>query len=121
MTDLASTARLGLLERRFALTERGTTPRIEALGGLSTFLTMSYILFVNPAILSAAGIPFEAVAVATAISAAVATAAMAFATNLPFALAPGLGINAIVAFDLVLGRGLPWPVAMSAIVVEGVF
>ncbi len=109
------------LDRFFHLTARGTTARIEAIGGASTFLTMSYILFVNPAILSAAGIPFEAVAVATAISAAIATAVMAFATNLPFALAPGLGINAIVAFDLVLGRGLEWPVAMSAIVVEGVF
>jgi AGZA family xanthine/uracil permease-like MFS transporter len=80
---------------------------------------MSYILFVNPAILSAAGLPFEAVAVATALSAALATAAMALVTNLPFALAPGLGINAIVAYDLVLGRGLEWPVAMAVVVIEG--
>jgi adenine/guanine/hypoxanthine permease len=107
------------LARRFALAERESTVRVELLGGLATFLTMSYILFVNPAILSAAGLPFEAVAVATAIVAAVATLAMALATNLPFALAPGLGINAVVAFDLVLGRKLPWPVAMSVIVIEG--
>jgi adenine/guanine/hypoxanthine permease len=107
------------LARRFAFAERGTNLRVEVLGGVATFLTMSYILFVNPAILSAAGIPFNAVAVATAIVAAVATLAMALATNLPFALAPGLGINAVVAFDLILGRKLPWPVAMSVIVIEG--
>jgi AGZA family xanthine/uracil permease-like MFS transporter len=107
------------LERRFALPARGTSLRVEVLGGVATFLTMSYILFVNPAILSAAGIPFEAVAVATAIAAAVATLAMALATNLPFALAPGLGINAVVAFDLILGRKLPWAVAMAVIVIEG--
>jgi adenine/guanine/hypoxanthine permease len=108
-----------LLERRFAIRERGSTVRIELLGGVSTFLTMSYIVFVNPAILSAAGMPFEAVAVVTALSAAVCTAAMALLTNFPFALAPGLGLNAVVAFDLVLGRGLDWPVAMACIVIEG--
>ena len=70
-------AKAGILERRFRLRERGTTPRIEALGGLSTFLTMSYIVFVNPAILSAAEMPFAAVAVATALAAAIATAVMA--------------------------------------------
>jgi AGZA family xanthine/uracil permease-like MFS transporter len=103
----------------FAFAARGTNLRTEGLGGLATFLTMSYILFVNPAILSAAGIPFEAVAVATAIAAAVTTAAMGLATNLPFALAPGLGINAVVAFDVILGRELPWQVGMSVIVIEG--
>src|SRR5215211_3817987 len=109
----------GFLERRFRLTERRTTLRTELLGGVATFLTMSYILFVNPAILSAAGMPFHAVAVATAIAACVATLAMGLVTNLPFALAPGLGINAVVAFDIVLGRGLEWPVAMAIIVIEG--
>ena len=109
----------GFLERRFHLAERGTTPRTEVLGGVATFLTMSYILFVNPAILSAAGLPFEAVAVATALAAAIATAAMGLATNLPFALAPGLGINAVVAFDIILGRELPWQVGMAIVVIEG--
>jgi adenine/guanine/hypoxanthine permease len=109
----------GFLARRFRLSEHGTSTRTELLGGAATFLTMSYILFVNPAILSAAGMPFEAVAVATAIAACVATLAMGAVTNLPFALAPGLGINAVVAFDIVLGRGLEWPVAMSIIVIEG--
>jgi AGZA family xanthine/uracil permease-like MFS transporter len=108
-----------LLARRFRLEERGTTVRTEVLGGVVTFLTMSYILFVNPAILSAAGLPFGAVAVATAIAAAICTAAMGLLTNLPFALAPGLGINAVVAFDVILGRELPWPVGMAVIVIEG--
>ena len=108
-----------MLERRFHLAERHTTVRTEVLGGVATFMTMSYILFVNPAILSAAGMPFAAVAVATAIASAVMTLAMGLATNLPFALAPGLGINAVVAFDIVLGRGLEWPVAMAIIVIEG--
>ena len=102
-----------------ACRRRSTTVRTEVLGGVATFLTMSYILFVNPAILSAASMPFAAVAVATAIAAAVTTLAMGLFTNLPFALAPGLGINAVVAFDIVLGRGIEWPVAMSVIVIEG--
>ena len=114
-----SRSRSGFFERRFGLAERGTTLRTEVLGGLATFLTMSYIVFVNPAILSAAGMPFAAVTVATALAAAVFTAAMGLATNLPLALASGLGLNAIVAFDLVLGRNLPWPVAMACVVLEG--
>jgi len=108
------------LDRRFRLTERRTTLRTEALGGLSTFLTMSYILFVNPAILSSAKVPVAGVAVATALAAALLTAAMGLIANMPFALAPGLGINAVVAFDIVLAQGHPWPVAMSCIVLEGV-
>src|SRR5690349_3042203 len=109
----------GLLDRTFALAERGTTVRTEVLGGVATFLTMSYIVFVNPAILSAAGLPFRAVAVATAVAAAIATLAMALAANLPLALAPGLGINAVVAFEVIIGRKLAWPVGMAVIVIEG--
>ncbi len=78
------------LERRFSLAARGTTVRIEALGGLTTFLTMAYIVFVNPAILSAAGLPFGAVAVGTALAAAVASIVMGVFANVPFALASGL-------------------------------
>jgi AGZA family xanthine/uracil permease-like MFS transporter len=107
------------LGRRFRFVERGTTLRAEVLGGVSTFLTMSYILFVNPAILSAAKVPAAGVAVATALAAAIMTAAMGLIANLPFALAPGLGINAVVAFDIVLTQGHPWPVAMACIVLEG--
>ena len=108
------------LDRRFRLTERRTTVRTEALGGLSTFLTMSYILFVNPAILAAADVPATGVAVATALAAAITSAAMGLFANLPFALAPGLGINAVVAFDIVVAQGHPWQVAMACIVIEGV-
>src|SRR3954452_23770381 len=107
------------LARHFKIHERNSTVRTEVLGGVVTFLTMAYIVFVNPAILSAAGMPLNAVAVATALAAAIFTAIMGLATNLPFALASGLGLNAVVAFDLILGRKLPWPVAMSCIVIEG--
>jgi AGZA family xanthine/uracil permease-like MFS transporter len=107
------------LERRFGLRARGTDPGVEALGGLTTFLTMAYIVFVNPAILSAAGLPFEAVAVATALAAALASIAMGVFANVPLALASGLGINAIVAFDIVLMQEVAWPVAMACVVIEG--
>jgi AGZA family xanthine/uracil permease-like MFS transporter len=107
------------LERRFQIRERGSTVRTEVLGGVVTFLTMAYIVFVNPAILSAAGMPVGAVTVATALAAAIFTALMGLFTNLPFALASGLGLNAVVAFDLILGRKLAWPVAMSCVVIEG--
>jgi AGZA family xanthine/uracil permease-like MFS transporter len=107
------------LDRRFEISARGTTVRTEVIGGVATFLTMCYIVFVNPAILAAAGMPFAAVTVATALAAAVATAVMGLITNLPFALASGLGLNAVVAFDLILGRHLPWPVAMACVVLEG--
>src|SRR4051794_8346278 len=120
MAIQTSAVRTSLPERLFSLRERGTTVRTEVLGGFVTFLTMAYIVFVNPAILAAAGLPLNAVAVATALAAAIFTAAMGLATNLPFALASGLGLNAVVAFDLVLGRKLPWPVAMSCVVLEGV-
>src|SRR5512144_2461767 len=100
------------IHRLFKVRERGSTVRREVLGGLATFLTMSYIVFVNPAILNAAGLPFDAVAVATALAAAVFTLIMALATNLPLALASGLGINAVVAFDIILGRGLSPAVGM---------
>src|SRR3954467_15278049 len=108
-----------MLERHFAISQRGSTVRTELLGGVVTFLTMAYIVFVNPAILSSAGLPFSAVAVATALAAAIFTLAMGLLTNLPFALASGLGLNAVVAFDLILGRKLPWQVAMACVVIEG--
>src|SRR3954467_14372425 len=119
MSTAAHTSAPSAVERRFAIRERSSTVRTEVLGGVVTFLTMCYIVFVNPAILSAAGMPVGAVTVATALAAALATAAMGLFTNLPFALASGLGLNAVVAFDLILGRKLPWPVAMSCVVIEG--
>jgi AGZA family xanthine/uracil permease-like MFS transporter len=119
MTATTQSQPSGFLARRFRFADRGTSARTEALGGVATFLTMCYILFVNPAILSAAGVPFNAVAVCTALAAAITTLAMGLATNLPFALAPGLGINAVVAFDIVLGRHLPWQTGMAVVVIEG--
>jgi AGZA family xanthine/uracil permease-like MFS transporter len=109
-----------MLERHFSISERGSTLRTEVLGGVVTFLTMAYIVVVNPAILGAAKMPVEAVATATALAAFIFTLAMGLFTNLPFALASGLGLNAVVAFDLILGRGLPWQVAMACVVIEGV-
>src|SRR3954453_3823963 len=106
------------LERHFAIRERGSTVRTELLGGFVTFLTMAYIVFVNPAILSAAGMPLAAGAGAPAPAAAIFTAAMGLAANLPFALASGLGLNAVVAFDLILGRKLPWQVARACLITE---
>src|SRR3954451_14753962 len=107
------------LARHFKIHERNSTVRTEVLGGFVTFLTMAYIVFVNPAILGAAGMDAAAVTVATALGAAIFTAIMGLATSLPFALASGLGLTAVVAFDLILGPKLPWPVAMSCIVIEG--
>jgi AGZA family xanthine/uracil permease-like MFS transporter len=120
MATTRSASEGSALERFFNIHERGSTVRTEVLGGVVTFLTMAYIVFVNPAILSAAGMPFNAVAVATALAAAIFTLLMGLLTNLPFALASGLGLNAVVAFDLVLGRHLPWQVAMACVVIEGV-
>src|SRR3954470_22142429 len=120
MATTAPTHEPSAIERYFAIRQRGSTVRTEVLGGIVTFLTMAYIVFVNPAILSAAGMPLNALVVATALAAAIFTAAMGLAANLPFALASGLGLNAVVAFDLILGRHLPWPVAMACVIIEGV-
>ena len=112
----------------FDVDRRDTTVRTELLAGLTTFLTMSYIVVVNPAILAAA-IDIEGVgdgrliamlAVVTIISAAVATLVMAFYADRPFAQAPGLGLNAFFAFTVVLGMGVPWQTALAAVVVEGI-
>jgi AGZA family xanthine/uracil permease-like MFS transporter len=117
-TDTPTASGSGL-ERFFSIRERGTTVRTEVLGGFVTFLTMAYIVFVNPAILSAAGLPVGALVVCTALAAAIFTAIMGLVANLPFALASGLGLNAVVAFDLILGRKLPWETAMACVVIEG--
>src|SRR6478736_5980438 len=87
-----------MLESLFQLRAHGTTPRTEVLAGLSTFLTMAYIVFVNPEILSAAGMPRESVFVATCLAAALGSAVMGLLANYPIALAPGMGLNAYFAF-----------------------
>lgn len=99
----------------FGFTERGTNLRTEIIAGLTTFMTMAYIVFVNPAILGTegTGLPVEGVFVATCLAAAAASIAMGVVANFPVALASGLGLNAIVAFTLILGLGLfgsrRWP------------
>ena len=108
------------LERRFHLKERGTDVRTEALAGATTFMTMAYIIFVNPGILSKAGMPFGPVMVATCLSAALASLLMAFLANYPIALAPGMGLNAFFAFTVVLGMGVSWQVALAAVFLEGI-
>ena len=117
-----------MLERIFHLRECGTTVGTEVLAGLTTFMVMAYIIFVNPAILSFAGVPalqgqgppFAPTLAATCLVAALATAAMGLATNYPLAIASGMGLNAVVAFQLIAGLKLPWPAAMGVIFLEGV-
>lgn len=108
------------LESFFGLEARGTTLATEVRAGVVTFLTMSYILFVNPQILSQAGLPASDVAVATALAAAAATLVMGLYANYPFALAPGMGLNAYFTFGVVGALGVPWPVALAAVFVEGI-
>ncbi|MGH8897845.1 MAG: NCS2 family permease [Egibacteraceae bacterium] len=111
----------GLLERAFQLSERGTDVRTEVIAGVTTFMTMAYILFVNPAILGSVpdGLPFNAVLTVTALVAGVMTITMGLVANYPFAIASGLGLNAVVALQLVAGQGLSFPEAMGVVVSEG--
>jgi AGZA family xanthine/uracil permease-like MFS transporter len=102
-----------MLERFFKLSAHGTTVRAEVVAGLTTFAAMAYILAVNPNILAATGMPMEALITVTAVAAAVGCFLMAFATNYPIALAPGMGTNAYFAFIICLGMGLPWQAALS--------
>jgi adenine/guanine/hypoxanthine permease len=105
----------------FRFSERSTTFQTETIAGLTTFMTMAYIVFVNPAILGTegTGLPITGVFFATCVAAAAASIAMGVFANYPVALAPGLGLNAIVTFTLILGLGLPWQQAMAIIVLEG--
>ncbi|MGS0740413.1 NCS2 family permease [Glaciimonas sp. GG7] len=108
-----------LLEKFFKLNANGTDVRTELVAGLTTFLTMAYIIFVNPAILSDAGMPKGAVFVATCIAAALGTLIMACYANYPIALAPGMGLNAYFAYTVVKGMGMPWEVALGAVFISG--
>jgi AGZA family xanthine/uracil permease-like MFS transporter len=116
-----------MLKSYFKLEQVGTNVRTEVLAGFTTFLTMSYIIFVNPLFLSFFGdpnlqskaLPFSASLTATCLSAGLMCIIMGLVTNYPFALAPGMGLNAIVAYQMVLGMGLSWPSAMGVIVLEG--
>lgn len=111
---------MDIAERLFRLRAHGTTVATEVRAGVVTFLTMSYIIFINPQILSIAGLPEKDVAVATVLAAAVATLVMGLLANYPFALAPGMGLNAYFTFGVVQGLGISWQTALAAVFVEGV-
>jgi AGZA family xanthine/uracil permease-like MFS transporter len=109
-----------VLERLFKLQENGTTVKREMLGGLTTFITMAYIIVVNPQILSQAGMPAEGVVFATCIAAAVATLVMGLYANFPIALAPGMSLNAYFTYTVCLGMHVPWRTALGAVFFSGV-
>jgi AGZA family xanthine/uracil permease-like MFS transporter len=108
------------LERRFQLSLHGTTVATEAVAGLTTFLTMAYIVFVQPAVLSAAGMDFGAVMVATCLSTAIATTLMALLANYPIAVAPAMGHNFFFAYSVVIGMKVSWQVALGAVAIAGI-
>jgi len=108
------------MEKLFKLKEHKTTVRTELLAGLTTFMTMAYILIVNPLMLKDAGMDFGAVFTATALSSAIATLVMAFMANLPFALAPGMGLNAFFVYAVVITMGYSWEMALAAVFIEGI-
>lgn len=112
-------ANAGMLEARFKLSERGTDVRTEVLAGFTTFLTMAYIVLVNPAILGQAGLPVASVAAATCFAAAFASILMGMVANTPLALAPGMGLNAYFSFTVVQQMGVPWPVALGCVFLSG--
>jgi AGZA family xanthine/uracil permease-like MFS transporter len=109
-----------LLERLFHLRENNTTVRIELLAGLTTFMTMAYIVVVNPQILAQAGMPEDGVLFATCLSSAIATLVMGLWANYPIALAPGMSLNAYFTYSIVMGRGIPWQTALGVVFFSGV-
>lgn len=109
-----------MLERFFKLKENNTSVKTEVVAGFTTFMTMAYILAVNPNILSAAGMDKNAVLIATALASFVGTLLMSLLANYPFALAPGMGLNAYFAFTVVLGMGYSWKLALFAVFIEGI-
>ncbi len=108
-----------MLEKLFKLKENGTSVKIEVMAGITTFMTMAYILAVNPNILSASGMDANAVLLATALASFLGTMLMALLANYPFALAPGMGLNAYFAYTVVLNYGYSWQIALMAVFVEG--
>jgi len=109
-----------IFERLFKLEENQTNVKTEILAGITTFITMSYIIFVNPVILSETGMPYNGVFIATIVSSILGTLSMAFLTNYPFALAPGMGLNAFFAYSVVIGMGVSWKTALGLVFIEGI-
>ncbi len=110
-----------MLEKLFHLNKLNTSVKTEVLAGVTTFLTMSYIIFVNPALLSKTGMDASAVFVATCLAAAIGSMAMGLIANYPLALAPGMGINAFFTFGIVMGMGLSWQQGLGAVFISGIF
>ena len=108
------------MEEFFKLKENNTDVKTEVLAGFTTFMTMAYIIFVNPAILSDAGMPFDGVFIATIAGIILGTLSMALLTNYPFALASGMGLNAFFAYSVIIGMGLSWQTALGIVFVEGI-
>ena len=108
-----------MLEKFFKLKENNTNVKTEVIGGITTFMTMAYILAVNPQILSASGMDSQAILMATAIASFIGTIVMALMANYPFALAPGMGLNAYFAYTVVLQMGYSWQFALFAVFLEG--
>ncbi len=108
------------LDKQFGITEAGSTVEGEIRAGVTTFLTMAYILLVNPAMLSGSGMEFNDALFATAIAAFVGCTVMGLWANLPFALAPGMGLNAYFVFTVVIGMGVAWEIALAAVLIEGI-
>ena len=111
----------GILENYFKISERGSTVKQEIIGGITTFLAMSYIIFVNPAILGDAGMDRGALITVTCLASALATLLSGVWANAPFALAPGMGLNAFFTYTLVLGKGVPWQTALGIVFISGFF
>ena len=109
-----------MLEKLFKLKEHNTDVKTEVLAGITIFMTMAYILAVNPSILADAGMDRGAVFTATAIASFIGTLLMALFANYPFALAPGMGLNAYFAYTVVIGMGYSWETALTAVFVEGI-
>ena len=109
-----------MLEKIFKLKEHGTDFKTEIVAGITTFMTMAYILAVNPSILSEAGMDANAVLIATCLASFIGTLCMAFMANMPFALSAGMGLNAYLAYTVVLGQGISWQLALFAVFVEGI-
>src|ERR1700756_3585907 len=107
------------IKRYFGFDEAGTDVRTEVLAGVTTFLTMAYIILVNPTILGDAGVPKDAVFVATCLAAALGTVIMGLYANYPIGMAPGMGLNAYFAYAVVLGMGVPWQSALGAVFISG--
>ena len=119
-SELSAAKNIAMLQKHFRLRENGTSLKTETVAGVTTFMTLSYIIFVQPTVLSSCGMDFGAVLVATCISGAIATIIMGLYANYPVALAPGMGQNFFFAYTVVLGMGISWEKALGAVFISGV-